>query len=287
MKNIKSFLTNFFILGALIVAVVLAFDTPVLETAGAVTAVHLGFTALSSLGIINIPAGALGVYIGAPGGESPEGAGVQVISSERSRAAYMTYKTNPEFSGKDITASYLRLETRISNGLNKLVFKTYVGDGTSQNATERRLDRNDKFAVTKMGFYLLAQPDGKSTGRLHSYPNATIFGAAAADLEALYHGVLSITVNRVKKMPIFDMQSFLSSPETQQSAAGNRDQFSLNTTMINLTPHLDIDGSGTNEIEIEYPSHAGFAGGTAAAGFTHYGVLYFKGFLINGGSANI
>jgi hypothetical protein len=287
MKKIKVFLTLFLATALVSALGVSLFNTEVIHTVAVVGVAQIGFYAASALGYVQLPAGILGVYIGAPGGDSNQGAGVQVISTERSRSAYMTYRTNPEHAGKDITASYLRLETLISNGNNKLIFKTYVGDGTTQTPTEKRLERNDKFAITKLGFFLLAQPDGKSTGRLHSYPNLTDFGAAAPDLEAIFNGELSITINRKKIMPFFDMQSFLKVPETQQSGATNRDQRSLENLMVNLTPHIDIDGSGTNEIEIIYPSHNGFAGGTAAAGFKHYAVLYAKGFLISGGSANI
>lgn len=287
MKRFISFAIAFLSIALLSAGIVYAFDTPVLATTAAVSVANAGVYALTTLNIIQIPTGAFGVYIGAPGADSREGAGVQVISSERSRAAFMTYKTNPEYAGKNITASYLRLETLITNGNNKLQFKTYVGDGTTQTPTEKRLERNDKFAIVKLGFFLLSQPDGKSTGRLHSYPNPTDFGAAAADLEAIFNGELSITINRTKILPFYDMQSFLKVPETQQSGAGNRDQRSLEKLLVNLTPHIDLDGSGTNEIEITYPSHAGFAGGTAASGFKHYAVLYAKGFLISGGSANI
>ncbi len=289
MKKVLSFLTLLSITVVLSAAIVTVFGTAVMPTVLAVASFQTAFYLLTAANIIQLPAGSLGVYIGAPGGGTQEGAGVQVISNERSRGAYMSYKTDPQYLGKKITSSYLRLEAPLVNGNNKITFKTYVGDGTTQTPTERRLERNDKFAITRLGFYLLSQPNGKSTGRLLSYPNLTEFGAAAAgDLSAIFNGDLSITIQREKILPFFDMKSFLKVFETQQSSTANRDKFSLEDTMLNLTPHIDLDGSGTNEIEITYPSHAGWAGATPpVAGFTHYAVFYAKGFLINNGSANI
>lgn len=289
MKKVLSLLTLFSITFFSSAAIVTVFGTAVAPTALAVASFEVAFYTLTALNIIQLPAGSLGVYIGAPGGMTNDGAGVQVISNERSRGAYMSYRTDPQYNGRDITSSYLRLETPIVNGSNRLSFKTYVGDGTTQTATERRLERNDKFAITKMGFFLLSQPNGRSTGRLVSYPNVTEFGAtAAADLSAIFNGELSITIQRKKILPFFDMKSFVRVSETQQSSTSNRDKFSLEENMVNLTPHIDLDGSGTNEIEIVFPSHAGFAGATPpVAGFTHFAVFYCKGFLISNGSANI
>ena len=291
MKKLGLFLTLFSVTLLLSVGIVSVFQTDVATTTACVGLFEASFYALTKFNIIPMPAGILGEYIGAPGASSSGGAGVQVINSERNRGAFMTLRTNPEYAGKDITDSYLRFETLISNASNKLSFKTYVGDGTTQTPTEKRLDRNDKFMITSWGFFLIAQPVGKSNGRLHSYPNLTDFtplnALVAPDLESIFNGELVVTVNRKKVIPAYDMQRFLKVPETQQSAATNRDQRDISKALVPLTPHVEIDGSGTNEIEITFPSHAAWVGGTPAAGFAHYGCLYAHGFLITGGSANI
>lgn len=289
MKIIKSFLSLFMVSFLLSAAIVTIFHTDVPGTVAGVTLFECTFFCLTYFNIVPMPHGILGEYVGAPGVPTESGsAGVQVINSERARGAYMSYRTRPEFEGKDITPSYLRLETQIANGTNKMVFKTYVGDGTTQNPSERRLERNDKFIVTEWGFFLLKQPDGKSNGRLHSYPNPTDFSTAglADDLESIFNGELSVTVQRKKIFPAYAMQNFLKVPETQQSAGTNRDQRELRKLLVHLTPHLELDGSGTNDIEVTYPAHTGWAGGTAPATFKHYGVLYFNGLLIINGSAN-
>jgi hypothetical protein len=186
MKKKYSFAILFAAIALITAGIVYAFNTPVALTAGAVTSANVVLYSLSTLGIINIPAGALGAYVGAPGADTPQGVGVQVISGERSRAAYMTYKTNPEFSGKEITPSYLRFEALLVNGQNKIVFKHYVGDGTTSTPTERRLERNDKFGITEIGFFILRQADGKTGGDLISFADAQVFGVSAPDIAAIY-----------------------------------------------------------------------------------------------------
>lgn len=286
MKKLVLFLLSFAVITyALSAGITAAFHTDIHNTVLGVALFQAALSFVTYFNIIQMPKGVLGEYIGAP---TSEGAGVQVINSERERGAYMAYATKPEFAGKDISPSFLRLEVDITNSNNKLTFKTYVGDGTTQNPTEKRLDRNDKFIITKIGLFLLMQLPAKSNGRLHAYPNLTDFGAAAAaDLESIFNGELSITINRKKWLPSLDTQRFLKIPETQQSAGTNRDQRSLHHLMENLTPHIELDGSGTNEIEITYPSHAAWAGATpVVGGNTHRAVLYIHGLLIVSGSSN-
>lgn len=291
MKKLVLFLSLFIVTVLLSAAIVSVFNTSLQATVAYTALFEVSFYALTYFNIIPMPSGIFGEYIGAPGASSSNGAGVQVLNTERARGAYMTLRTNPEYAGKDITDSYLRFETLISNSSNKLSFKTYVGDGTTQTPTEKRLDRNDKFVITSWGFFLIAQPVGKSNGRLHSYPNLTDFtplvATVAPDLESIFNGELVVTINRKKVVPAYDMQRFLQVPETQQSAATNRDQRDFHKLLVPLTPHVEIDGSGTNEIEVTFPSHAAWTGGTPAAGFAHYACLYAHGMLITGGSANI
>ncbi len=285
MKKLGIILSLFSVTMLLAAAIVVVAGTDVQTTVAGVAAFECLFFGLTALNIIELPAGITAMYIGAPGSG---GAGVQVINTDKNRGAYMVYATNPEFEGKTIFESFLRIDTLLTNGTNSVKFLTYAGDSASVLPTERRLDRNDKFAVTKLGFFLCKQPDGKSNGELHSYPNLTDFsGPVAADLAAIYHGRLNITIGGKRIVNGLDMQRFKKVPQTQQSAATNYDQSNLHDKLTPITPHLNIDGSANNEIEVTYPSHAGWAAGTAPAGFKHYLVMYAHGFLITQGSANI
>jgi hypothetical protein len=286
MKKLGLVLSLFTSTMLLTAAIVTIGHTDVHTTLAGVAAFQGLFFGLTQFGIINIPQGALGAYVGAPGAGS---GGVQVISSDKTRGAYMVYATNPEYEGKTIFESFLRLETKLINGVNSVKFLTYAGDSASVLPTERRLDRNDKFAITKLGFFLLKQPDNKSNGQLHPYPNLTDFSTLglSADLESIYHGKLNITIGGKRIVNGLDMQRFRKVPQTQQSAATNYDMSDLYRKLTPITPNLNIDGSANNEIEVIYPSHAAWAGGTAPAGFTHYLVMYAHGFLITQGSGNI
>ena len=93
-------------------------------------------------------------------------------------------------------------------------------------------------------------------------------------------------MNKKQWISALDTQRFLNVPETQQSAGTNRDMFSLFKKLYRLTPHIEIDGSGTNEIELQYPTYAGWAGASATVGTDNKAVLYLHGLLISGGSAN-
>jgi hypothetical protein len=256
-----------------------------------VTGVTVSAAASAIYAFAPMPTGVLGAYVGATSMADGE-MGVQVISSERERAILEHNRTQPRFKGKNVVPGYLRLETTIKNSQNILSFKTFEGDGASVYPTERRLDRNDAFIATEVGFFLLRQDvaNVKTNGLLNTYVNLTTFAAAAgftpADLNAIYQGRLSITINKVKKVPDIDLQRFLHIPETQQTGATNYDQRKYKDGFINLTPQVIIDGSGTNELEVAWPSYAGWQGASVTAGTEHRAVLYFRGLFVTGGSSN-
>lgn len=284
MKFLKSLFSTFIVL----VALASAFTAAGTESLTAV-AIAGGIVLISSL----VPAqkGVLGAYVGATGTMSSGETNIQVITTERERAVLEHNRNRPEFAGRTLTPSFLRLESQILNNATKLRFPTFIGDGTTVYPTERRLDRNDDFIITQMGFFLLKQDtaNNKTNAKLQSYPNITVFGAAAAaDLMALYEsGVLRVNIDREDKFVALDLHRFLDIPETQQTAATNFDEFKgAKSGLINLTPQLVLKGNGTNEIEINFTSYAGWAGATSTTeGFTHRAVLYCSGLLVTGGSA--
>lgn len=235
---------------------------------------------------------ALGAYVGATKMGDGE-TGIQVISSERERAIYEHNSSQSRFNGKTMTPGYIRLETEIKNSTNRFEFKTFEGDGATVYATERRLDRNDAFIATEVGLFIIRQDiaNAKTNADLHTYVNLTTFAAAAgftpADLKALHHGFLEVSINRVKKMVAFDTQRFLYVPETQQTGATNYDQKDgRKDGFVRLTPQIVLDGAGTNELNVVFPSYAGWAGASVTAGTQHRLVLYFRGLHVTGGSSN-
>jgi len=246
-----------------------------------------GITYALSQNYLPMPSGILGVYVGAVG--APDGK-IQVISSERDRATYEHNKTDPMYAGREMTQSYLRLEATIVQGKNILTFKAFEGDGTTVYPTEKRLDRNDAFIIDKVAVMLTKQDVAnlKTNGELVTYPNQTIFGAtAAADLFSIYMGDLRISIGRAKKLVALDLLRFLHIPQTQKSASTNYDQRSHESGFVNLTPQIRLDGSGTNELEIQFPAFVGWAGHSTVSGTEHRVVLYLRGLLVTGGSVNM
>lgn len=290
MKKLTTFLSLIASVALFTLAAVYVADASPVIAGTAVTALHSLAVGAVYFGFIELPAGVFAEYVAGVGSDGS--AGVTVLNTERARGAYMHIATNPKYAGKRVVQSFLRLEATIKNNQNIITFKTFEGDGASVYPTEVRLDRNDAFVITDLSIKLLKQDivNGKTNGDLHAYPNITVFGAAAAsDLKAIYQGYLSFTINKVKELVSFDTQRFLAKPRTQQTGPTNYDDVNGNKTgFVKLTPHITLDGSGTNELELKYPQYAGFAGGTSAdVGFEHRAVLYLRGLLITGGSANV
>ncbi len=271
----------------MLVSFLAVFAMAYLITADPAAAAFIGGAATWSISqnYIPLPTGILGSYVGAAG----EGK-ISVISSERDRATYEHNKTDPMYAGREMTQSYLRLESTIVQGKNILTFKAFEGDGTTVYPTEKRLDRNDAFIIDKIAVMLVKQDVAnlKTNGELSTYPNQTIFGAtAAADLFSIYMGDLRISIGRSKKLVALDLLRFLTIPQTQKSASTNYDQKDYKAGFVNLTPQIRLDGSGTNELEIQFPAFVGWAGHSATSGTEHRVVLYLRGLLVTGGSMNM
>ena len=270
-------------------ASVFAAHTDPALTVGIVTALHGVALLANYFGFISLPHGVFADYVAGVGMNG--GAGVTVINTERERGAFMHVKSDPKYAGKKISPGFLRLEATITNQ-GSVIFKTFEGDGTTVYATEERLLKNDLFVITEWSLRLLKQDvaNKKTSGILQTYPNITVFGAAAAaDLWALYSGKMIITISNNKEIQAYDTMRFLEVPRTQQSGAGNYgDTWGRKSGFVALTPHLSLDGFGANELELKYPTWAGYAGGTSAdVGFEHRAVLLLRGLTVTGGSANI
>lgn len=225
-----------------------------------------------------MPADILATYVGV-GPANNGGQSVQVINTERERADFTIHSTKPEYNGK-LIPDILRMEALITANDNKLRFYTYLGD-VNATKTERRLDRNDTFIATSWRIGLMAITPGKTNGQVVTYPNIFLFAAAAAaDLWSIYNGVVRFNINNKDEVKTFPLSRFLDIPETQQSAATNYDQRNGNQSgVLSCIPNFIIDGDKKNEIEIEFPIHAAWAGATPkTAGDVHYVVMELFGY---------
>lgn len=229
-----------------------------------------------------LPAGIAANYVGV--GPSPKGGqSVQVINTERERADYTIHSTDPRFnsqSGNRLIPDVLRMEALFTANNNKLKFFTYIGDPLTVTETERRLDRNDAFVATSWRIGLMVKTPGKNNGQVITYPNIFQLGAAAAaDMWNFYNGVLRMNVDNKDEVKTFPLIKFLDIPTTQQTAATNYDSRTGASGVIPCIPNIIIDGDKKNEIEVEFPIHAAWAGATPkTGGDLHYAVFELFGY---------
>lgn len=241
------------------------------------------FYVLTKAGVM--PQGVAGNYVGVNPGAGAQS--VQVINSDRWRADYLVHQTSERFKNSKLIPDTMRLECAFNNNNGKLTFNTFVGNAQTQTLTERRLDRNDAFVALAWRIGLLKQADGTTNGRILTYPNITVFGAAAAAfLMAFYQGIVRMNIDNKDEVKAFPVGAFLEIPETQQTAGTNYDEYKgFSSGILPCVPNLIIDGDKKNEIEIEFPIYNGWAGATpSAAGSTHYAVLELFGYKALNGS---
>jgi hypothetical protein len=179
--------------------------------------------------------------------------------------------------------SFLRIEKAFVNGQGTYDFNLKVESGMI--ATERKLDRNDVFCQTHLGFYLskqLTAEIGKEV--LQTYPNTQVFTSASAydltDLGAVYNGYMWIKTEQTVNAEAIPMLKFLHIPETQKSAAGNYSQFKVEEHAFYMGNVLFFKGWSSIEIKIQFPTWSGITLQTGESGYVTKLVLVPYGFLL-------
>lgn len=185
--------------------------------------------------------------------------------------------------------SYLRVEATLQNSRSNYVFD--VKKNGNESATEVKLDRNDLFVITDLAFYLIAQ-DSTKVGReiLETYNNETTFppvtGFDPKDLEAVYNGKFSLKLGTIVNIEGMSMQHFKYVPQTQRSAAGNRNQYSQRDASYALGSLIYLRGTNDITVTVDIPTYAGIALQSQTANVNHKLVFHPYGYLIKG-AANI
>jgi len=213
---------------------------------------------------------------------------VEVISTDLQRANFTSLKKNPGYEGKTIAPSTLRLEATIRN--NQSVYSFVLNrDDTNQFPTERRLDRSDRFAITKIGLFLINVDVANRKGNavLQSFATPGVFAAQAPDLELFYNSILKLIVNNDVLIEGISTHMFRHVPDTQKTVAGAVEN---SVTGFNgyqdITPNFVLDGSVKTDINIIAPVHNGANIQATTAGFENRLVLMLEGYHINNGSFN-
>lgn len=202
------------------------------------------------------------------------------------------------------TPGYLRLEISLTGATNIVRFQVRDAQGGSQHVTERRLKVSDSFTVLGGSFYIgKAGVTGPATVptdaqfaamSLHTFPNPQVFtgGTAAANLQSIYNGYLSVRVDStvfIDSMPMLNFYRVATSQLGVGSTAANNlpvqaDEWPLSMYGRNeWQPTLELNGLANTEIDINLPTSVALNAG--AATYQTNAVLYLSGFLNQGGAS--
>ena len=180
---------------------------------------------------------------------------------------------------------FLRVEQELKNSTGTYRFPIDTQSGAQ--ATEQKLDRNDLFVVTDLAFYLLMEDSTKLGLAIpQTYPNEVAFAAVAGftpgHLEAIYNGKFSLKIQSKVNIEAMSMHHFRYVPETQQSAAANKSEFSLDRAAYPLGSLLYLKGTMDVEVKVEFNTFDGIQIQAVAAATKNKLIFHPYGYLIKG-----
>jgi hypothetical protein len=166
-----------------------------------------------------------------------------------------------------LSQSYLRFEAALTTTTTQYNLDVLVNDNlNAPNVTQNKLNLQDAFICSQIGIFV-GIPYAPATAaqgkvKLYSYPDRTAFTVANAEnLETLYNGFLSLTVNQRVIVPSWDLYRHYCAPITQTgqlpgtTAAGDIDNstdFSQNG-FVNVEPNMVFVGSKKNQLTVTLP----------------------------------
>lgn len=118
-----------------------------------------------------------------------------------------------------LTQSYLRSEVAMSTSIANYHLPVLVND--TQNGAvrvnEKRLNLQDVFITTEIGFYVGVGTSTNTAAKLYTYPNPAVFTTTTAgDLWSLYNGYINLAINNQQVLPAWDALRHYYVPQTQQ-----------------------------------------------------------------------
>ena len=220
----------------------------------------------------------------------------QAISEEKRRSVFNVLKG--EYVGKRIQPSYLRQEVVLKNNQSNYEFNFAELVAAALNATERRLRRTDAFKVLGMSLQLLIEetlkpgkgvlityPNPFQVNQVTSAPSASIPGVAVVspkDLNAVYNGTISASVNNDTQFEYIETRQFLTVPSTQENSINDYTETDIAAGMISLEPHLLLNGKNTNKFVLTIPTWNAIAIQSHKPDWDIKAVLLLDGFHIPG-----
>ena len=208
----------------------------------------------------------------------------QRLVFQNSRNAIKRAGLNP--AAAVLSQSYLRFEVPLSTSVTTYTFDTLVNENTNPNyVTQNKLNLQDAFVVSGIGFFLAVPPTGATTDTafpLFSYPNQVNFTGTSDDAAyTIYNGNMQLTVNQRTIITGWDLTRHYFVPQTQQNVAkaaatpwANIDQLDLaNDGFYPAEPNIVMVGSKKNVLQVQLNS--GLASITANSRL----VCIFRGIL--------
>lgn len=180
------------------------------------------------------------------------------LSFQNAKAAML--RAGKSTAGAVLSQSYLRLEVALATGVTQYKFDVLVNEtagGSANFPTVNKLNLQDSFYVSQMGFFVCAPASVSSTEfPLLTYPNTTIFSTAGAAnaLYTLYNGYMSMTINQRVVVPFWNLNRHMVINQTQQTAS-LRDQVNLGQDgFYPMEPNVVISGDKKNDFTVTLPN---------------------------------
>lgn len=173
-------------------------------------------------------------------------------------------KAGKSTAGAVLSQSYLRLETPLAVGQTQYRFDVLVNEnstGSSSYPTVQKLNLQDSFYVSEMGFFLYnpgATATATTTGLL-TYPNSTTAGFGTTNAPYyynVYNGYMSLTINQRVIMPSWNLNRHLVINQTQQVVATNiADQINGSSdAYFPVEPNLVLSGDKKIDLTVTIPN---------------------------------
>jgi hypothetical protein len=202
------------------------------------------------------------------------------------------------FPNRTVSQTFLQADAQIRNsGELSFVINDKASASNTVNVSERRLDSNNYFIATHIGFFMKSVVSGAhAQAQLHTYPNPVALpdGTTAslnADLEAIYNGTTLWKTGSTTFIPALENQLFrkvpmwpqgqqinwFTGPEISSITTSPRDK---NDGMFELAGRLLIDGNLTHEVKTIVPNGANLAMACDTANTVYYWTMKLRGLEI-------
>jgi hypothetical protein len=186
--------------------------------------------------------------------------------------------------------SFLKSIVQISNSASVYKFNLKTNESVVSSLVEQRLDRNDIFITSQIGYGILAVVSGNfGKAKLATYPNQTVFPAVTTsgseftpdDLQVFWNSTLSLKVGNTVFIPNYDTSKFYYAPETQKSGATNYDMADgSNDGFVDLVPQAILSGESNIDLQVQVPVFSGIKVANTNSNTVNYLALIQRGFLI-------